>query len=167
MIDLDVKCDQLVSGKPLVLEIQAEPDDCAALAKRFDWISVANLMARIKLKAIAKDAFHVSGKIEAAIIQKCRVTENPVPESLIIDVDERFAIIEDDTEVSEAEIDPMAVSVEAVVNGVIPVGEMIAQLIGLEASPWPRDASADEYLVRDELDPTNPFASLAELKKKL
>ncbi len=167
MIDLTVKCDQLASGKPLVKKIEATPSECVALAQRFDWISVASLVAEIKLKAIAKDAFHVSGKIEAAIIQRCRVTDNPVPESLMIDVDERFAIIDEDTDLEVTEINPMAVSVEAVVNGAIPVGEMIAQLVGLEASPWPRDAAADQHMLRDENDPTNPFASLAELKKKL
>ena len=165
MIDNVVKCDVLASGKPLVLKLQAKPKDCSNLASRFDWIDVSSLKAELRLKAIAKDAYHVSGKIEAAIIQKCRVTENPVPESMIITVDERFVLIEEDD--NEAEIDPLAMSVEAIENDEIPVGEMIAQLVGLEASAWPRDTAADEHMLRDELAPTNPFASLAELKKKL
>lgn len=166
MINEIVKCEKLVSGKPLVLKLEADRSDCETLAARFDWIDVATLNAEIKLKAIAKDAFHVSGQIECAIIQRCRVTENPVPESLLIKVDERFAIVEEEN-TEEAEIDPMAMTVEAVENEEIPVGEMIAQLVGIEASPWPRDTAADEYMKRDEIDPTNPFASLAELKKKL
>jgi uncharacterized metal-binding protein YceD (DUF177 family) len=165
MIDLKIKCDQLAAEKPLVLSLEATRKDCEELTKRFDWVDVVDLRAEIKLKVIAKDAFHVSGKIECAIIQKCRVTENPVPESLIIAVDERFAGIEGDEVL--AEIDPMAVSVEVIENGEIPVGEMIAQLVSLEASPWPRDSAADEHLSGYQLDPTNPFASLAELKKKL
>ena len=170
MIDTVIKCDQLASGKPLVLSLEATRSDCTTLAERFNWIDVSSLMAEIKLKAIAKDAFHVSGKIEAAIIQRCRVTESPVPESLMISVDERFVILDDahdaDAE-AEAEIDPLAMSVEAIENNEIQLGEVIAQLVGLEASPWPRDAAADQHLSRDEIDPTNPFASLAELKKKL
>lgn len=165
MLTLTVHCDQLASGKPLVLNLEAEQGDRSALAARFDWIDVSSLTAEIKLKAIAKDAYHVSGQIACGIIQRCRVTENPVPESLMVTVDERFAIIEDQGE--EAEIDPMAMTVEAIENNEIPVGEMIAQLVGLEASTWPRDAAADDYLKTDEIDPTNPFASLAELKKKL
>ena len=165
MMSLTVNIDELASGKPKVLKLEADQADREALAARFDWINVSALTAEIKLKAIAKDAYHVSGQIECGIIQRCRVTENPVPESLLVTVDERFAIIEEEDE--EAEIDPMAMSVEAIENNEIPVGEMIAQLVGLEASPWPRDAAADEYMKRDEIDPTNPFASLAELKKKL
>lgn len=165
MIDTNVHCDQLASGKPLVLNLEAGRNDCEALAERFDWVDVSMLSAEIKIKAIAKDAYHVSGKIEAAIIQQCRVTENPVPESIIVTVDERFAVIEEEN--LDAEIDPMAMSVESIDNNEIPVGEMIAQLVGLEASLWPRDSAADDHSARHIEDPTNPFASLAELKKKL
>ena len=156
----------LFQASPWCLSLKLIAVIVNTLAARFDWIDVANLSAEIKLKAIAKDAFHVSGQIECAIIQRCRVTENPVPESLLIKVDERFAIVEEE-KTEEAEIDPMAMTVEAIKNEEIPLGEMIAQLVGIEASPWPRDAAADEYMKRDEIDPTNPFASLAELKKKL
>jgi len=90
-----------------------------------------------------------------------------VPEALYIDVNERFAVIDDDGNDGEAEIDPMAVSVEAIQNNEIPVGEMIAQLVGIEATPWPRDPEAEGLVINPQDDPTNPFASLAELKKKL
>ena len=165
MLNTVVSIDQLSSGKPLVLDLSGERQDCLDLAERFDWIDVSSLSATIKLKAIANQAFHASGHIEAAIIQRCRITERPVPEALYIDVNERFAVIDMDEE--EAEIDPMAVSVEAVINNEIHLGEMIAQLVGLEASPWPRDAEAEPFMLSPENDPTKPFASLAELKKKL
>lgn len=165
MFDTIVTIDQLSSGKPLMLALSANHKDCQNLAARFDWMNVSSVTASIKLKAIAKNAFDATGTIEAAIIQQCRITENPVPESLYIKVNERFsAILEED---DEAEIDPMAVSVEAVENGEIHIGEMIAQLVGLEASPWPRDTKAEHFVLSPENDPTKPFASLAELKKKL
>lgn len=165
MIDTEISLDQLVSGKPLVLTLSADRPTCEAIAQRFDWIEVCSLTAEIKLKAIANDAYHASGQIEAAIIQRCRISENPVPESLSITVNERFAAIDEEDE--EAEIDPMAVSVEALMGDKIPVGEMIAQLVGIEATPWPRDPSAENRVLSPEDDQTNPFASLAEFKKKL
>ena len=165
MLNTAISTDQLSSGKPLVLSLNGERQDCLDLATRFDWIDVSSLTAEIKLKAIANQAYHVSGKVEAAIIQRCRITERPVPESLYIEVNERFAVIEIDED--EAEIDPMAVSVEAIENNEIHIGEMIAQLVGLEASPWPRDAEAEPFSMSPENDQTKPFASLAELKKKL
>ncbi|MCE2518020.1 MAG: hypothetical protein J4F41_09405 [Alphaproteobacteria bacterium] len=165
MFDKEISIDQLASGKPLVLSLTADRASCEELAERFDWIEVCSLTAEIKLKAIANGAYHASGQVDAAIIQRCRLTENPVPESLIVKVNERFATIDDEDE--EAEIDPMAVSVEGLKGDKIPVGEMIAQLVGIEATPWPRDPSAESRVLSPENDPTNPFASLAELKKKL
>ena len=165
MLTTVVSIDQLSSGKPLNLDLVGARKDCLDLAQRFGWIDVSSLTASIKLKAIAKQAFHASGKIEAAIIQECRITEKPVPESLYIDINERFAVL--DIDENEAEIDPMAVSVEAIENNEIQIGEMIAQLVGLEASPWPRDSEAEPFSISPENDPTKPFASLAELKKKL
>lgn len=165
MLDTEISIDQLASGKPLVVKLTADRDNCVTLAERFDWIEVCSLTAELKLKAIANGAFHVSGQVDAAIIQQCRITEKPVPESVIIKVNERFASIDEEDE--EAEIDPMAVSVEALLGDKLPIGEMIAQLVGLEASPWPRDPDAESKVLSPENDPTNPFASLAELKKKL
>ena len=165
MLGTIISVDQLSSGKPLVLDLNASAEDCKILADRFDWVSVSSLKAEIKLKSIANMAYNASGKIEAAIIQRCRITERPVPEALFVDVNERFAVI--DLDEDEAEIDPMAVSVEAIENGDIMIGEMIAQLVGLEASPWPKDQEAEGFVYERENDPTKPFASLAELKKKL
>jgi len=167
MLDTVISIDSLSSGKPLVLSLTASREDCEELANRFDWMDVSSLTATIKLKAIANGAFHASGVIECAIIQRCGLTDRPVPEALYIDVNERFAVIDDDDNDGEAEIDPMAVSVEAIQNNEIPVGEMIAQLVGIEATPWPRDPEAESLVINPQDDPTNPFASLAELKKKL
>ena len=167
MLDTVVSIDRLSSGKPLVLSFTATREECEHLANRFDWMDVSSLTASIKLKAIANGAFHASGVIECAIIQRCGLTDRPVPESLFIEVNERFAIITDDEREGKAEIDPMAVSVEAIENNEIPVGEMIAQLVGIEATPWPRDPEAESLVINPKDDPTNPFASLAELKKKL
>jgi uncharacterized metal-binding protein YceD (DUF177 family) len=165
MLDTEISVKQLDSDKPLVLSLTADHEVCVELAHRFDWVEVSSLTAEIKLKAIAKGAYHASGQVTAAIVQRCRITENPVPESVVIEVSERFTQINDDDE--QTEIDPMAVSVETLEGDKIPVGEMIAQLVGLEASPWPRDPNAQSDSLSAENDSKNPFASLAELKKKL
>ena len=155
---------QLQQGKPVRLTLEADLEDRAMLAKRFDWVDVCSVKADLELKLIAGGAYLVKGNIEAAIIQRCRLSDNPVPESIVADVEERFANLDaiNDT----GAIDPMAVSVEALADDNIPVGEMIAQLVGLEASPWPRDPDADENaFLRNKDDDSHPFASLAQLKK--
>lgn len=166
MLETSLSVESLQQGKPATLSLMADRQACAALAERFGWVEVCSLTAELKAKMVADRTCDVSGKIEAAIIQRCRVTGNPVPESLSIKVHERFAGF-DSTE-EEAEIDPMAVSVEVIDDGLIPIGEMIAQLVGLEASPWPRDPEAEGFVTADTMpDPSHPFASLAEWKKKL
>ena len=165
MLTFSLKVDKLDQGKPVKLDLHAERSDCDALADRFGWIEVRSLAASLEAEAVFGRTYDVKGKVEAAIVQRCRVTGNPVPESIAFDVHERFAATTDDGET--AEIDPMAVSVEAVEDGVIPVGEMVAQLVGLEASAWPRDPEAEGPAAGETTpDPAHPFASLAELKKK-
>lgn len=164
MFDTVFSTAKLDNGKPVKLKLAAEYDDCTALAKRFDWIEVCSVEADLELKMIADKAYLVKGRIEAAIIQRCRLTDNPVPESIMAQVEERFADLETIDE--SGSIDPMAVSLEPLDGEVIPLGEMIAQLVGLEASPWPRDPDADENtILRSKDDDTHPFASLAELKR--
>jgi len=166
MIDAMISADQLDAGKPVSWVMEADRVGCCALAERFGWVEVCSLRADLRLKAVAKTVYQVTGHIEAAIIQSCRLSGNPVPEALLIEVDERFADLGEET--ADTEIDPMAVSVEALENGAIPIGEMVAQLVGLEATPWPRDpAVSEEMLLASGEDPAHPFASLAQMKKSL
>lgn len=166
MFSTTISAEQLNQGKPVNLVLEADRQACEELAERFGWLEVCSLRAELRLKSVARTAYQVSGKIEAAIIQACRLSGNPVPEALLIKVDERFTDLDQDK--GDTEIDPMAVSVEALENGEIPLGEMVAQLVGLEATPWPRDPGvADETVLPAGKDPDHPFASLAQMKKNL
>ena len=64
------------------------------------------------------------------------------------------------------EIDPMGVDVEVLDNGMIPVGEAVAQALAVHATAWPRCADAPILAPPPELKEQNhPFAKLSELKK--
>jgi uncharacterized metal-binding protein YceD (DUF177 family) len=169
MLDTEISIDELASGKPLMVNLAAGRGACEEMAQRFGWIDVCTLTAEIKLKSIADGAYHASGQVDAAIIQHCRITGNPVAESIRVEVDERFTTISEvrgNETKGEMEIDPLAVSVEILEGGRIPVGEMVAQLVGLEATPWPRDPAAESQGLLPQDDFKNQFASLAELKRK-
>ena len=166
MLSETISAEQLDQGKPVSWVREADRQSCDHLAERFGWVDVCSLKVELKLKSVAKTAYQVTGKIEAAIIQSGRLSGNPVPEALLIEVNERFADLAQED--GDTEIDPMAVSVEALEDGLIPVGEMVAQLVGLEATPWPRDAAiSDESNRLSDGDSAHPFASLAQLKKNL
>lgn len=164
MFETVISPSQLDHGKAMKISLTAALEDRQALAQRFDWIEACSVEAHLEMKMIAEQAYLVTGRIEAAIIQRCRLSGNPVPESIIATVEERFADLETIDETGA--IDPMAVTLEPLGDGGIPLGEMIAQLVALEASPWPRDPEADaETVLRSRGDDSHPFASLAELKK--
>ena len=64
------------------------------------------------------------------------------------------------------EIDPMGVDVEMLENGMIPVGEAVAQALAVHAAPWPRHPDAPILASPEEAKEENrPFAKLSELKK--
>ncbi|NBR40457.1 MAG: hypothetical protein EBT93_13750 [Alphaproteobacteria bacterium] len=94
----------------------------------------------------------------------CVISDAEVPQSLMIEVDERFAVM--DGADDEAVIDPMSVQTEPMINRSIPVGETVAQLILLEAPDWPRadDIPLVDIVVKSK-DDLGPFGKLADLKK--
>ena len=64
------------------------------------------------------------------------------------------------------EIDPMGVDVEMLENGMIPVGEAVAQACAVHAASWPRHPDAPILAPLEEVKEENrPFAKLSELKK--
>jgi hypothetical protein len=51
-------------------------------------------------------------------------------------------------------------------NGMIPVGEAVAQALAVHAAPWPRHPDAPILAPPEEAKEENrPFAKLSELKK--
>src|SRR3954469_17962212 len=58
--------------------IAANPEERAALARRFELIAIDRLEAVVSLKRAGR-VVHVSGMLEAEVIQSCVVTLGPVP----------------------------------------------------------------------------------------
>jgi len=159
MLDLSIDFDKVEATKPFRLAIQADDEARAALAQRID-----RLEANITLTRLSNEACHMTGQITADIVMSCVISDAEVPQSLMIEVDERFAVM--DGADDEAVIDPMSVQTEPMINRSIPVGETVAQLILLEAPDWPRadDVPLVDIVVKSK-DDLGPFGKLADLKK--
>jgi uncharacterized metal-binding protein YceD (DUF177 family) len=69
-------------------EITATDKERAALAQRFDLISLDNLTASFALKRVRKDLVRVKGRVSADFVQACVVTLDPIPAR----IDERFEV---------------------------------------------------------------------------
>ena len=132
----------------------------AELALRFGYLSVDALSADLRIKRAAKGAWNVLGKLHAEITQACIVTGDPVSESVDFEIEERYVL----ASVAEDEIVVDLGDAEPLVNGCIDIGEMIAQMLALSATAWPRSKGAPDNFCAGEDGKTHPFASLSSLK---
>ena len=80
MFDTIIPAAQFDRGKPIKMKLSADQEACSALAERFSWIEVCSVETSLVIRKIADGAYLVSGQIEAAIIQRCRLSDNPVPD---------------------------------------------------------------------------------------
>lgn len=148
------------------VEIAADADERAALARRFGLVAIDRLDADM---TVHRDAAGVlaRGRLSGAVVQACSVTGDPVPAQ----IEEEFAIrflpegtVEgDEIELSDEECDTVFYS-----GGAIDLGEAAAETLALALDPFPRAPGADAALkdagVLGE-DETGPFAALSRLKQ--
>jgi uncharacterized metal-binding protein YceD (DUF177 family) len=148
--------------------ISANPEERAALAKRFDLLGIDRLEAVFSLKRAGGGVIHVQGEIEAEVTQACVVTLAPVPAKIGESFSADFAD-EDRRRPAETDLDFEAEDPpEPIRNGHIDLGELAAEQLSLALNPYPRapgaaipeefspDPDAEEVAER----PVNPFSIL-------
>jgi hypothetical protein len=117
------------------IEIKANADERAALAKRFDLVELPEFSAKLVLKKRGDDIVELTGNWHARLAQSCVVTLEPV-----------WAEPGDEVRLFFGEAPAGAVAdplddegwPEPIENGVIDVGEAVAQLLGVALEPYPR-----------------------------
>ena len=152
------------------IKLSADGDESAALAERFDVMSITGLKAELHLRSErGGDIIAVSGMLEALVEQECVVSLDPVSSKISSKVEERFARnieISDDIFVS---VDESEVIDDLLVGNEIDLGEMLAQCLYLALDPYPRK---DGVMIKEELELTtkdvrsNPFSVLENLNAK-
>lgn len=154
-------------GSPV--EIAADADERAALARRFALEAIERLTANYAITR-EEGCLMARGRLTADIVQSCIATGAPVPESL----DEPFVIRferEDQSRAPDAEIELSEQDCDIVFfsGDRIDMGEAIAETLALAMNPYPRSADADLALreagVLGEED-ASPFAKLREMTRK-
>ena len=173
--------DRLASA-PLALELRAEPHELGALARRFGFLEIKRLSARIHIKpSAATSLIVVNGTLEAEVTQACIVTLQPVDCGIQEAIEASFTLTAQDGREQDLEIDPLADDPpeEVGLEG-LDLGEWLAQQLMVAVDPYPRsaeveaeDAAVDGVGVeggggkgRDWRDPddSSPFAVLKSLK---
>ncbi|MEC8317191.1 MAG: DUF177 domain-containing protein [Pseudomonadota bacterium] len=150
------------------LYLTLAPAVCAALAARFDFVAIADATVDLTLVRGVAGRVEVTGRMRARITQTCVVSG----EDFDVVVDETIdEVFHDgvDAVADALDLDPDAAEAEPVVDGIIDLGEMVAQLLGLAINPYARapDARSQTDAI-DQAQPENdarhvPFADLAEL----
>lgn len=144
--------------------LSAAPQECAALAKRFDLIELARLDATLSARAVA-GGVHVTGRFRAVGVQPCGLSGAPVAFDLDEPVDLRFtavvAVAADEVELTDTDLDTLPMDGDS-----IDLGEAVAQSLGLALDPYPRAEGAAlpaAVVPEDQVVPLkrpNPFGVL-------
>ena len=166
-----------IAGHSSQVEIEANVAERAALAERFDLLSLDRFTARFSVRRLRKDLIRVKGRIAAGLVQACVVSLEPVPGK----IDEEFELdfLEGGdgragADAGEIDLDAEAADgPEPLMRPEIDLGEVAAEQLGLAIDPYPRRAGAEvpaEWAAEPDPEPApvekvNPFAALGKLKK--
>jgi uncharacterized metal-binding protein YceD (DUF177 family) len=180
-----------IGPEPTEVSFSANERQRALLAKRYSILSVDLVEGSAKLKREGDGmTIHVSGHFRAKVSQACVTTLEPVHDDIAETFEGWFldesqaasfirakkrkeeeeglitdllpALEDEETLVTEERDEP-----EAVVNGMVDVGELVAQHLSLALNPFPHSENALETgpLGDDQpLAKESPFAALKDLK---
>jgi uncharacterized metal-binding protein YceD (DUF177 family) len=146
-------------------EIAASDDERAALARRFGLLALPHLAAKIDITRMPGGFYRLAAELEAAPVQACVVTLEPISTR----ISERFTLLYGPLDEAEDVIlDGAAETVEALDDGIIDLGEAVAQQLSLALDPFPHAPDADvqnQGMSAGEPSRASPFAALAQLRK--
>lgn len=165
-----------LDDRGLSLDIEAEADERAALARRFGLAALARLTAHVHLESAGKGVVRLEGELSAQLTQSCVVTLAPVEASINTRFKRHYAqpgaagegaeVVVDDAGTADDPADP-------IMDGQIDAGEAVAEALALEIDPFPRaPGSRFEGFSSNRGGPEGggegrgAFAALAHLRKK-
>ncbi len=117
-----------------VYDIAANQAERAALAKRFDLVSLEKLTAHVTLRRLPGGMVRLTASLSANVVQTDVVTLDPVPAR----VDDDFTLLFGHDADDAAVLDPETELVEPLIDGHIDIGEAVAQQLSLAMDPYPR-----------------------------
>lgn len=139
-------------------EIAATEAEREALAKRFGLLALDRLMAEVELLRQGQDTILLRAAFEAAFVQECVVTLDPVEGAMAADFTLRYGPPEHESE-DNSEEEP---AFEPLVNDFIDIGEAVAQEFSLALPSFPRSPGAVLEIEEEPAD-AGPFAALSHL----
>lgn len=172
VVEPELSCPLSVARIPpagLVQEILATPDQRKALADRLGLLEIKKLEARLEVNFTSGDLVEIRGWLKADLVQQCVVTLDPLPQKIETKIDALFAPASYET-AGEGMADLSLHDdrdVDYIQNGVIDLGELVTQNLGVSLDPYPRKeglAPLGEPETGEEKR-QNPFVQLKDYKK--
>ncbi len=136
--------------------ITAGPNERAALARRFGMVAVERLQAEVKLRQLTNILVLVEGRFQANVVQTCVITLEDIPvtieDTFVLTYGSSLADKHRQVEVLiEAEGPP-----DPLVEGIIDVGEAVAEHLALALDPFPRKPGAEFHQPPQDDGPPPP-----------
>jgi uncharacterized metal-binding protein YceD (DUF177 family) len=166
------KTDEISSkGTSGSLEVTAQ--DCAAIAKALDLLSLDSMRMDFKLHQSGRGRFKLKAHLVADVTQSCVLTletiESKVDEQFTIEFWPPEDVAQLELEAGEAGMDVPLDGPEPIVEGRIDVGQMAYEHFAAALDPYPRKPDVsfdwkDPKADPDSEDGNKPFAELARLK---
>ncbi len=144
-------------GRDLVVE--AKPEECVALAARLGIEQVGRLRATLRLKPDRRGRIEVTGRLEAAVVQLCVVSLEPVAQE--IDVPVALRLLPPEQAASDSPEDAFD-DIEAP-HGEADLGEALAEELALALDPYPRHPDA-ELPPEAQTPDSGAFGALSQLR---
>jgi len=152
-----------ITAEPV--RLAATEAERAALAERFEILAVKRLEAVLDLRAEG-ETIHVTGRLEADLVQSCAVSGEDLPVSVAEDLTLRFVparpIEAEEIELEAEELDEIPYEGTS-----LDLGEALAQTLGLAIDPYLTGPEADKVRRDKGLLGEAPRGPLAEALAKL
>ncbi|HTV88734.1 MAG TPA: DUF177 domain-containing protein [Stellaceae bacterium] len=148
-----------IGSEPLRREIVATAAEREALARRFDLLALDWLTAKVELIRRSGDMMLLRAAFDAAFVQECVVTLDPIEGVLSAE----FELLYGPAEAEEAAAGVLgdAVAFEPLDGEAIDIGEAVAQEFSLALPPFPRTPDADTAITEPSAEAA-PMAALAQ-----
>jgi uncharacterized metal-binding protein YceD (DUF177 family) len=142
------------------LALTASEVERAALATRFGLLGLLSFTGELQLRPAPEGRVKVTGRLAAEVEQACVISLEPVRQSVAEEV--AWRLLPDGAEPSDGDEDPDDLVAE---QGVVDLGEALAQQLCLALDPYPRAPGAQLPGEAGDGGTHGPFAALAKLKR--
>lgn len=155
----------------LTLDLEADAETLAALARRFDLRALSRLTAHLQLRREGRD-IRITGDFEATLVRECVVTLRDFDDVIAEPLHILYQAELDDADAEGIVVDAESgEDIEPLPEGGIDPGEVVAQSLSLALDPFPRAPGAGAVdpcalsAGSDDVAPS-PFAGLEKLRTK-